>query len=153
MLKGSPLSIGFGMIALAVALFLLVRFFSGGTPQTTVATLYFTSDDGATWFPADINQIPPFMRDGTPAVQAMLFSPDGSLAGAQVAYLLKYPDAVRDRFVQAIESGKGRASVDYGLKPTDVLVKRRGDAQWITKAQAQSSGFFKAISGRAVVPD
>lgn len=53
---------------------------------------YFTVDDGATWFADNIEQIPPFMKDGKEAVRAYIFKCGD--AKPFVAYLERYtPEA------------------------------------------------------------
>jgi hypothetical protein len=149
-MKKSPIIAIVALFLMSFVAFFLLR---PGKPQAELPLLYFTIDDGKTWFEADINQIPPFQYDGKEAVQAMMFSPDGTMTGAQPAYLLKYSEPVRDRFLEAIKTKGSRSSVEYGLKPTEIFVKRPGEAEWMTKAQAQANGFLKSIQGRAVIPE
>jgi hypothetical protein len=74
---------------------------------TTNATrLYFTTDDGKTWFPLDAANRPPFVHDGKPAVRAHVFSTDGGKTGF-CAYMSKFTP----------------------ISP-DPLIKQPGDPRW-----------------------
>jgi len=62
---------------------------------TNATRLYFTSDDGKTWFPMDASNRPPFVHDGKPTVRAHVFSTDGGKT-AFVAYLSKFSPIAPD---------------------------------------------------------
>jgi hypothetical protein len=56
---------------------------------TTAATLFFTTDDGKTFFPLAATNRPPFVHEGKPAYQAHVYSCDGGKT-AFVGYLSKF---------------------------------------------------------------
>jgi poly(3-hydroxybutyrate) depolymerase len=63
--------------------------------------LYFTTDDGKTFFTAEASNKPPFTHDGKLAYRAHLYSTDGGKT-AWVAYLSKFSPASPDPMVKRI---------------------------------------------------
>jgi hypothetical protein len=70
-----------GVLVLSGVLYMLSdTLFTGGKiggAQTRIARWYYTTDDGATFFPDDLNKISPYDKDGKKAVRAHVFSCDG----------------------------------------------------------------------------
>jgi hypothetical protein len=66
---------------------------------TNASRLYFTSDDGKTWFPMDASNRPPFVHDGKPTVRAHVFSTDGGKTGF-VAYMSKFSPITPDPLIK-----------------------------------------------------
>jgi hypothetical protein len=83
--------------------------------------VYFTVDDGKTWFADDAGNCPPFSHDGKPAVRCMIFNAGGS---DFVGFLKKYSDSVRSKMLANIP-----CSDDEMNRGT--LVKKPGDADWV----------------------
>jgi hypothetical protein len=83
--------------------------------------VYFTVDDGKTWFADDPANCPPYDHNGHQAVRCMVFNAGGSdFAG----FLKKYTDDVKEKMAANIP-----CSNDELNKGT--LVKRPGDANWV----------------------
>jgi hypothetical protein len=145
---------GITIVLVGIAILVGWRSLTAAGPASTYPSNYFTTDDGKTFFSAPITNIPPFETDDKQvAVQALLFSPDGTPNGAKVHLLQKYPEPVRDKFKAALAAGKGLTSVVYGLTPKDTLIKRPGDAEWLTKDVATQRGYFNNLPGKAVLAE
>jgi hypothetical protein len=101
--------------------------------------VYFSNDDGKTYFADSATKVPPFEKDGKPAVRAHVFECGGKRV---VGYLSRYtPEAI-----QALRDA--RAARDAGRPPPNVAalasigttglqVKRPGEAQWVSQADAR----------------
>ena len=101
--------------------------------------VYFSNDDGKTFFADSATKVPPFEKDGKPAVRAHVFECGGKRV---VGYLSRYtPEAI-----QALKDA--RAARDAGKPPPNVAalasigttglqVKRPREAQWVSQADAK----------------
>jgi len=103
-----------GVVVLAIGFFAWPRFRSSAQPG---AQLFFSDDDGASYFIGAPNQVPPFDHHGKTAVVAVVYR-CGASGRPFVAYLMKYGfDETQDgpRVVQI---------------STPILVKRPHDSEW-----------------------
>jgi hypothetical protein len=101
--------------------------------------VYFSNDDGKTFFVDSATKVPPFDKDGKPAHRAHVFECGGKRV---VGYLSRYsPEAIK-----ALQEAK--AARDAGRPPPNVAalasvgttglqVKRPGEAQWVSQADAR----------------
>jgi hypothetical protein len=107
-----------GVIVLALAW--MVYWYS---PKSTVkpnVSLYFTDDDGKTFYADAMSNLPPYQHNGKEAVLAHVYQIGSN--PPFIAYLEKLtPD------MQAILSTPSHPDVD---SDTGTLVKRPGDADW-----------------------
>jgi hypothetical protein len=115
-----------GVILLALGVIVWEVMPSHGPRAPTKA--FYSVDDGATYFPDDINKIPPIDHEGKAdaAVRCYVYSCSGK--GKFVAYLEKYTKKMRDKMLQARSSPNGPmdgTDTDLGR-----LVKRPGDSKW-----------------------
>ncbi len=103
---------------------------------------YFTTDDGRTLFAAPMTSIPPFEKDGKPAVLAHVFTCDKGKSQF-VAYLAKYTDEFAKR--AAAEAAKTNAGGQGGGLLTGpaaamaTLVKKPGDKEWVPVTSGNGS--------------
>jgi hypothetical protein len=67
---------------------------------------YFTIDDGATWFPDDINKVAPFDHDGKEAVRCCVYK-CSSTGTVFAGYLEKYTKAMQSKITAAKSSNSG----------------------------------------------
>jgi hypothetical protein len=88
-------TIGIIVVALSIICYQLVCT-GGGAVQSGVNKLYFTSDDGATWFADDASKLPPFDKDGKQAVRSYVFTCDGGRTKF-VGYLERYSPAAAEQ--------------------------------------------------------
>jgi hypothetical protein len=96
--------------------------------------LFFTTDDGKTWFKAPDDSIPPFDHNGKPAVQAFVWTCDGGKSGF-VSHLQRYTPEGRKRMLAEKQRGPQGALAPggMGLGVSDTEVKRPGEPEtaWI----------------------
>jgi hypothetical protein len=86
--------------------------------------LFFTTDNGQTFFTDDATRLAPFTHDGREAVQANMFTCDGGRTRF-VAYLQKYSEVYK----KAVNNHSHNVSPDVMKK--GMLVKRIDDKNWI----------------------
>ena len=123
------------IVGAGVALYLQMR--DDGSSGS--GDVYYSNDDGKTFFADSATKVPPFDKDGKPAVRAHVFECGGK---RKVGYLSRYtPEAI-----QALKDA--RAARDAGKPPPNVAalasigttglqVKRPGEAQWVSQADAK----------------
>jgi hypothetical protein len=122
------------IVGAGIAIFVQARNAGGLSGSGT----YFTTDDGATVFVASNTNLPPFDRDGKPAVQAHMFECGGKRV---VGYLSRYTaDALKALEVAKSYRGTGKPPPNVGelasIGTTGLEVKRPGDTQWVSQADA-----------------
>lgn len=69
------------------------------TTPAGATQLYFTTDDGKTYFPLEASNKPPFTHEGKPAYRAHVFSTDNGKTG-WVAYLSKFSPISPDPLIR-----------------------------------------------------
>lgn len=96
-----------------------------GTEGTAFATkAFFTVDEGKTRFVDDANKIPPFQKDGKPALRAVVFKcADGT---EFVNHLERYPEKMHAE----LEKAGGPSRSMQGAMSKEI--KRPGDKAWVT---------------------
>jgi hypothetical protein len=91
--------------------------------------VYYTIDDGKTWFADAADKVPPFEIDGKPAVRARVYRcPEGQ---AFVGYMEKFSQegkAALDGLRQRNEMANSGAVA--AIYESEILVKKPGDAAW-----------------------
>ena len=99
------------------------------TPQ-----LYFSDDDGKSWFPDDAKKIPPFDHNGKQAVSANVYKCDGKTF---VNHLTRYtPDAKKKMEALAAKAVANDPTATESIQLTGLEVKRPGDADWVRSSEA-----------------
>ena len=105
-------------------------------PDTSSPThAWYTCDDGKTRFEDSAERVPPFEHEGRQAVRLHLFSCDGGKT-TFVGYLQKLPE---EAFKKYRDRGIDPATVDDDVLAIESgwLMKRPGDAEWITSKGAE----------------
>lgn len=88
--------------------------------------MFYTSDDGRTWFADDYNKVPPFDHDGAPAVRCAVFK--CSATGPFAGYLLEMTPAMHDQLTGLVKPDAQHP----GLSPSgETLVKKPGGKNWV----------------------
>lgn len=115
------------VVMIAMAAIFIFRELHPPAPPTMVG-VYFTVDDGKTWFVDDVGKCPPCDHVGQQAVRCMVFNGGGSdFAG----FLKKYSDEVRSKIMANIPCSDNELS-------RGTLVKRPGDAKWVPLSDPSS---------------
>ncbi len=99
--------------------------------QLGPASVFFTVDDGKTWFADNSKLVAPVDHNGKEAVQCYVFScGKKEFAG----YLLKYSPKGKDELERMHAAG----ITAMGLSPSEVLIKKPGDKDWVDQANDKS---------------
>jgi hypothetical protein len=121
-------------VLVLVALVVVVMNLSGGPPKppgtSAKARLYYTVDDGKTYFEDDADRLPPFDHEGKPAYLAKVYrcGTDGS---PFVAYLQRIEDGARKE-AEAARAAKKRPMEVEAIWLGKVEVKKPGDPKWVS---------------------
>ncbi len=92
--------------------------------------VFFSDDDGKTWFADSPTRIPPFQHDGKEAVRCFVFQADGGQPFA--GYLRKYTPYLAGRM-------RNNAPCSDAELLNGTLVKRPGDPNWISTGDPRSA--------------
>jgi hypothetical protein len=106
---------------------------------TMPSRLYFSDDDGKTFFADDAALIPPFEHNGHTASMAMVFRCTGKQSF--VGYLIRYNREGKAALEALPESQ--RRSTDakvLGIKQSTAEVKRPGDTKWLPMVGDAATG-------------
>lgn len=120
-------------------------------PASAGPQLFFTTDDGDTWFADKATQLPPYNVDGKPAVRAYVYA---CASGKPfVAYLERYtPETVAKL---STEEAKTKGLVDQEFVIAEgTEVKRRGEKDWVLRKSDAGQRIldFKCPDGDSGVP-
>jgi hypothetical protein len=102
-----------------------------GSPQSQGPQVFFTDDDGSTWFADDQTKLAPWDHNGKPAVLAKVYQTAG---GKQfIAYLMKFTDKAREEALYSQKTGHMRSGPSAAKGPADnpLLVKKPHDKEWV----------------------
>jgi hypothetical protein len=125
--KNPGVGAAIGGVLIVVAAVVIFRHFS---PEPTADDrLYFSDDDGKTWFLDAPNHISPYDHGGKQAVRCFLFQSGSSKF---IGYIQKYSENVRAKIVSNTPCS------DAELR-NGTLVKRPGDAQWTPLSDPRSA--------------
>ena len=123
-----------GVIIVAAVFFLFRSACSGsgdGGGAGMPSKLYFTVDDGATYFPEDAAKIPPFTHQGKTAYRVRVYKcPDGTTF---VSHLERFSEADKKRIEAAAAKpdAKGPLPPDGLMLLGNIEVKKPGDKEWL----------------------
>jgi hypothetical protein len=120
-------SVVFGGITGVVVLLLIALVFwelFGGRQPARVSTekVYYTTDDGRTWFADDSRNVPPCEHDGAMAVRCMVFKCSSSAPFA--GYLEELTPQAHD---EMMASAQHSSMLPFG----GILVKKPGAKNWV----------------------
>lgn len=103
------------------------------SPPDALHGLYFTVDDGKSYFVDDPMKVPPYDHDGKQAVKCHVFQ---TPSGKQVVYLEKLTDAAR-KIVLDNQAHPNPGAGAIGMEVhNSVLVKKPGDKDWVPENSA-----------------
>jgi hypothetical protein len=150
--RGRATAIAGGALLLGIVVLVAfqLRGLNNSSPGASPSQAFFTIDDGKTWFPDDSAKIPPFNKDGKPAVLAHVYRcGDGTKF---VNHLERFtPEAKR-----ALEAAQKPADPNTRPPPGQSgaiqsayvggrEVKRPGDTKWINAANFRDAAAITAI--------
>jgi hypothetical protein len=139
-------------VAAVIVLIGIVLIITQMIPKSTAAPapkgIFFSDDDGKTWFADDPSKIPPWDNGGKDAVLACVFRP---LSGGDpfVMYLQKDTPQLKAKLESLMSSG-GQEAVDAyfdGGGVTGILVKKPGDAKWVLSSKKEAEAITSPPKG------
>jgi hypothetical protein len=131
-----------GLILVAVIL-LGWQLMPGGEKRPPRPKVFFTDDDGKTYFPDDQWKIPPFQRNGKEAVRAHVYRCGDKTPF--VAWMEKYDDASKAKLQKFFDDPKNHNISPDAFDDAVRMIKRPGAAQkwlkWTYTLLEQARGF------------
>jgi hypothetical protein len=94
--------------------------------------VFYSDDDGKTWFPDQPNRVPPFDHNGKDAVRCYVYKSNGE---SFAAYLQKFSKSVAAKV-------KGNQPMGDAEVTAGTLVKRPGDADWIPSSDPRAAAIM-----------
>lgn len=97
---------------------------SSGTSQ-----VFYSDDDGKTWFPDDLTKVPPFDRGGKQAVRARVYRAGGK---EFVSHLERYTPAGQKKMAELMTKGRGMRdpTLFEQVQHDGMEIKAPGDKEW-----------------------
>lgn len=120
-------------VLVVVALIVVVMTMSGPSRPSLPsgkAKVFYTSDDGKTWFADDAEQLPGFDHGGKPAYKAQVYQ-CGDGGKPFVGYLVRVEDGARKAAEAARAQGRGPKEIAE-LWRDKIEVKKPGEGKWVT---------------------
>jgi hypothetical protein len=126
-----------GLIVVALGL-IIWQSTGGGSGPSFNNKQFFSNDEGATTFVDDAAKIPPFDKDGKPAVRAYVYTCDGGKTKF-TAYLERYTDAAKKK-LEASKNNPTDIGMMEEISMTGIEVKKPGAAEkWVRQSTPQGS--------------
>ena len=151
-LRNRPKLVGTLALLAILGAWVVIYVQARGTGSDGPGKLYYTTDDGKTFFADSALRLPPFDKGGKPAVRAHVFECGGERV---VGYMSRYtPEAIRALEEAKASRGTGKPPPNPGrlatIGTTGLEVKRRGDATWVRQsdmARATAVRVFRCPDG------
>lgn len=133
-------------VTIAIIIIVLIFIFwpSGGIGggASGPGKMFFSDDDGKTWFPDDATKIPPFDHNGKQAVEAVVYKCDGKTF---VNHLKRYTSAGKKKMEEI--NAKKDAMIDPSVMETiqsrGVEVKLPGAKDWVLVSNPKANEILK----------
>jgi hypothetical protein len=123
-----------GVIAAILVVGAALFIFWETRPETAAVEtrVFFSDDDGKSWFPDQPNKVPPFSHSGKEAARAFVYKNNGQ---PFVAYLQKFTKPVASKM--SSNQPIGDADLMAGT-----LVKRPGETEWTPSNDPRAAGIM-----------
>ena len=127
--KNPGAAAGLGITVLVVAGILVALQLRGGQsstanrPQAAVGKVFFTDDDGTTFYVDDVTNVPPYDHNGKKAYRAVVYMVQDANAKRYVAYMQSYDPADKAKIEAALAAGQAPSAV---FAQTPALGKKTG---------------------------
>jgi hypothetical protein len=133
-INDNPMMVGLisGGLVLIAILLVLWQLFGGGSSRNFALPdqLFYSDDDGKTFFPASNSNIAPFDHNGKKAYQAEVYRCGSNKPF--VAFLIKYNDEGKRQMESDLKSGTKPADV-YAQGLSYAEYKGPGGKKWVTR--------------------
>jgi hypothetical protein len=118
------------VVAILVAFLTMRSGRGGGFGGSAEAKLFYTVDDGKTWFEDDATKLPPFDHEGKTAVRVQVYK-CGENGQPFAGYLQRIDDAAHKSAEAARAAGKPQQEIE-AIWQNSVEVKRPGETRWVS---------------------
>ncbi|MDB5325938.1 MAG: hypothetical protein JWM57_1507 [Phycisphaerales bacterium] len=139
------------VIIAVVAAAALFWFTQTDTTSGIAKRMYYSDDDGKTYFADDTNKVFPFDHNGKQAYRAYVYQ---ASQAPFVGYLARYSESTREQLLQleSKASDPAAAATISQLRNSGVEVKKPGETNWVsqTSKQGQDIMMVTAPGGGAV---
>jgi hypothetical protein len=115
-------------VVLAILLVALGQMRSSGFTASSVSRMYFSDDDGKTFFADDASNVAPFDHNGKQAVVAVVYRCGGE---PFVGYLMKYSLDAKASLDQFSPSDRLTNPVALNIRAHAGEVKKPGGSRWV----------------------
>ena len=135
-----------GLIVVVLLIILWNSFGSGGGARAdsehATKQVFFTDDDGKTWFPDDGKKVPPFSHGGKDAVRAYVYRCGGKTF---VNHMERYTADGKKKLEGVYASGKpiNDPTVMESIQVTGMEVKSPGDAAWVKASDPKAAAIMQ----------
>ena len=126
-----------GVIVIALG-FIVWQLFGGAGGPSAVTEMYYTVDDGKTYFADDATKVAPFDHEGKEAVRCYVFKcSDGK---PFVAYLERMSKDAKTKYEAALAASKNANDNGQSMMEAEMLaaegmeVKKPGDPKWLVRS-------------------
>lgn len=142
------IAIGTASAVIVLAGIILVLQTRGGTASGSASgsgRLFFTTDDGKTWFTDDATRVPPFMKDAKEAVRAYVYrTSDGT---EFVGFLERYSSEGKKALEAALARPPEQQTDDPFMAVAGALEwKKPGDSAWVSASDPRAERVVKVVS-------
>ncbi|MGN6626135.1 MAG: hypothetical protein ACTHLN_05900 [Tepidisphaeraceae bacterium] len=128
----------------AVIVFIVIYANSGNIATQIASKMYYSDDDGKTYFADATNKIFPFDHEGKQAFRATVMKGNGA---PYVAFLTRYSDSVRNQLL-ALEGKSDPDSVNKRavLASSGLEVKKPGSGTWVAMANPEAGKVMQPVA-------
>lgn len=137
--KHPRITIGLSLAVCLLAIGYLVLSMFGDSLVSEPRKVWFTNDDGKTWFAADAAKKAPFDHDGKPAVMCFVYTCDGGKT-KWVSHLLRYTAESKKRISEAAAKlGVPEEKIEPGAMAMEVKEAGTGGTGWVSTMDGQAA--------------
>lgn len=139
--RNQPVVIGVVLLTILIAGYVIFSQ-ARGVGSRKVTRVYYTVDDGKTWFDDDIEKVPPFLVDGKEAVKVDVMDCKGTKFAGVLQKYTPETKQVLEKAYQEKQSGKvstqTAAVAQARANPGSILFKKPGAKDWMSANQART---------------
>jgi len=139
------ITVGIIVVVLALILWPRGNGVAGGGPGRPVSSqVFYTNDDGKTWFPDDPKKIPPFKKDDKEAVRALVYKCGGKTF---VNHMERYTPEGQKKLAAIYAKGDAAMNDPAMAEPSNegtMEVKSPGDKEWVKVTDPRAQAVMKA---------
>jgi hypothetical protein len=130
--KHPRVTIGITLAVCLLAVGYLVMSMFGASLQAEPRKVWFTDDDGKTWFADDAARKPPFDHNGKPAVMCFVYTCDGGKT-KWVSHMLRYTASSKKKIQEAAVRLKiPEEKIEPGAMAMEVKEAGTGEGGWVS---------------------